>query len=255
MKVRELYSALDALWPRTLSADWDNDGLMCAADLEKEASRAVISLDGTLPAILRAKETGAVLVTHHPMIFRGVSSVAAGRAIPDRIIEAVRSGVAVMSFHTRLDAADGGVNDALSEKLGIAVAGKFGDEECPTIGRIGNLAASVTLEEFARCVKDALGSPFVRVTGDGSRKVSKIAVTGGSGGDFIDAARAAGADVLVTGECGYNRAEDGAESGKISVLEAGHYHTEAPVLPVIAKAIGELGIGTEIFDSYPQWNI
>ena len=255
MKVRELYSALDALWPRTLSAEWDNDGLMCDADPEKEAVRAVVSLDATLPAILRAKATGAVLVTHHPMIFRGVGSVAAGCAIPDRIIEAVRSGVAVMSFHTRLDAADGGVNDALADKIGVAVDCKFGDEECPTIGRIGTLAAPVTLNEFAWLVKNALGSDVVRVTGDGSRKVQKIAVVGGSGGDFIDAARAAGADVLVTGEGGYNRAEDGAESGKIAVLEAGHYHSEAPVLTVIAKAVGELGVETEIFGSYPQWII
>ncbi len=255
MKVRELYSALDALWPRTLSAEWDNDGLMCAADPEKEVVRAVVSLDATLPAIIRAKATGAVLVTHHPMIFRGVDSVAAGCAISDRIIEAVRSGVAVMSFHTRLDAADGGVNDALADKIGVSFNGKFGDEECPTIGRIGTLAALVTLNEFARLVKNALGSDVVRVTGDGSRKVQKIAVVGGSGGDFIDAARAAGADVLGTGECGYNRAEDGAESGKIAVLEAGHYHTEAPVLPVIASTLGSLGIETELFDSYPQWII
>ena len=255
MKVRELYSALDALWPRTLSAEWDNDGLMCASDPEREAARAVVSLDATLPAILRAKATGAVLVTHHPMIFRGTKTVVSGGAIPDRIIEAVRSGVAVMSFHTRLDAADDGVNDALAEKIGVAVSGKFGDEECPTIGRIGTLDAPVTQDEFARRVKNALGSPFVRVTGDASRKVSKIAVVGGSGGDFIDAAAAVGADVLVTGECGYNRAEDGAETGKIAVLEAGHYHSEAPVLPVIAKALGELGIETEIFESYPQWII
>ncbi|MBR3424099.1 MAG: Nif3-like dinuclear metal center hexameric protein [Clostridia bacterium] len=123
------------------------------------------------------------------------------------------------------------------------------------MGRIGTLAAPVTLDEFSLRVKNALGSPLVRVTGDGSRKVSKIAVVGGSGGDFIDAARAAGADVLVTGEVGYNRAEDGAETGKIAVLEAGHYHSEAPVLPVIAKALGELGIETEIFESYPQWTI
>ncbi len=254
MKVHELYSALDELWPRTLSAEWDNDGLMCASDPEAEAVRAVVSLDGSLPAILRAKETGAVLVTHHPMIFRGLTSVVAGGAIPDRIIEAVRSGVAVMSFHTRLDAADGGVNDALAGKIGVAVDGKFGDEECPTIGRIGALTfdALLTLEDYARLVKDALGSPFFRITGDVSRKVSRVAVVGGSGGDFIDAARAKGADVLVTGECGYNRAEDGAENKMIAVLEAGHYHTEAPVLPAIAKALGSLGVQTELFDSYPQ---
>ncbi|MBQ6262222.1 MAG: Nif3-like dinuclear metal center hexameric protein [Clostridia bacterium] len=255
MKIRELYASLDALWPRTLSAEWDNDGLMCAADPEREAVRAVVSLDATLPAIIRAKETGSVLVTHHPMIFRGAKNVVAGDAIPDRIIEAVRSGVAVMSFHTRLDAADCGVNDALAEKIGVAVSGTFGDEECPTIGRIGTLAAPVTLDEFSLRVKNALGSPLVRVTGDGSRIVSRIAAVGGSGGDFIDAARAAGADVLVTGEVGYNRAEDGAETGKIAVLEAGHYHSEAPVLPVIANALGELGIETEIFESYPQWTI
>ncbi|MBR3424100.1 MAG: Nif3-like dinuclear metal center hexameric protein [Clostridia bacterium] len=125
MKIRELYASLDALWPRTLSAEWDNDGLMCAADPEREAVRAVVSLDATLSAIARARTTGSVLVTHHPMIFRGAKNVVAGDAIPDRIIEAVRSGVAVMSFHTRLDAADCGVNDALAEKIGVAVSGKF----------------------------------------------------------------------------------------------------------------------------------
>lgn len=253
MNVRELYGALDALWSADLSAEWDNDGLMCSADPEKAVKRAVVSLDATLPAILRAKETGAILVTHHPMIFRGTGSVVAGDAVPDRIIEAVRSGVAVMSFHTRLDAADGGVNDALASKLGLSGLVKFGDAECPTLGRIGTVPGGpVPLDEFARLVKDALGSTVVRVTGEVSKPISKAAVVGGSGGDFIEAARRAGADVLVTGEAGYNRAEDGAETGKIAVVEAGHYHSEAPVLNVIAKELDALGIETEIFDSYPQ---
>ena len=252
MNVRELYSALDAMWGRSLSAEWDNDGLMCASDVQRPVTRAVVALDATITAIRRAEKTGSVLITHHPMIFRGAKTVVAGDAIPDRIIEAVRSGVAVMSFHTRLDAADGGVNDVLAERVGISVVSKFGDDETPTLGRIGTLEDPVTLEEFARLVKGALGAPFVRFTGDGMKTVSKIAVVGGSGGDFIDAARRAGADVLLTGEVGYNRAEDGAETGKIAVVEAGHYHSEAPVLPVMAKEIAALGIEAEIFDSYPQ---
>ncbi len=252
MNVKELYSALDAMWGRSLSAEWDNDGLMCASDVQRPVTRAVVALDATITAIRRAEKTGSVLITHHPMIFHGAKTVVAGDAIPDRIIEAVRSGVAVMSFHTRLDAADGGVNDALAAEVGISDISKFGDDETPTLGRIGTLVSPVTLEEFALFVKNALGAPFVRFTGDGMKTVSKIAVVGGSGGDFIDAARSAGADVLLTGECGYNRAEDGAENGRIAVLEAGHYHTEAPVLPVMAKVVGSLGIETELFEYYPQ---
>lgn len=252
VKVRELYDALSALWPESLSAGWDNDGLMCLCDEEAKTRRAVVALDATLPSILRAKEREAVLVTHHPMIFRGADSVVPGDAVSDRIIAAIRGNVAVMSFHTRLDAADGGVNDALAGKFGLPDVAKFGNEESPTLGRIGTLPSVTALDVFARAVRDALGSPTVRVTGDGVKKIRRVAVVGGSGGDFIGAALRSGADVLLTGDMGYNRAEDESESGKIAVIEAGHYFTEAPVLPVIAEAISSLGIETEIFDSNPQ---
>ncbi|MBQ7474399.1 MAG: Nif3-like dinuclear metal center hexameric protein [Clostridia bacterium] len=252
LTVRELSERLDAIWPPSLSAPWDNDGLMCAPDPDAPVRRAVVSLDATLPAIRYAAESGSVLVTHHPMIFRGLSSVVSGDFLSDRVIFALRNGVAVISAHTRLDAAKGGVNDALCAAVGIVPDRDFGDDESPTLGRVGTLSGGpLDACEFARRVKRALGSPAVTVTGDG--RISRVAVVGGSGGDFIVPALKAGADALLTGEAGYNSAEDGAENGAITVVEAGHYHTEAPVLPVIAEELGKLGVevGT-VFDSYPS---
>ena len=250
--VRELDLELSRVWGRELSAPWDNDGIMCASDPDSAVRCAVISLDATLPAILFAAERGAVLVTHHPMIFRGLPCVMGGETVSERVIAALSHGVPVLSYHTRLDAAKGGVNDALAEAVGLAPSTleTFGDDETPSIGRVGLLSSGpVDPSEFARAVKKALGAPFVRVTG--GKAVYRVAVTGGAGGDFLGAARRTGADAYLTGEVGYNKAEDAAEGG-FTVIEAGHYFTEAPVLSRIADAVSALGIPTETFVSDPQ---
>ena len=250
--VRELDRELSRLWERELSAPWDNDGIMCAADPDAPVRRAVISLDATLPAVLYAAERDAALVTHHPMIFRGLPSVQGGEAISDRVIAALFHGVPVLSYHTRLDAARGGVNDALAEIAGLdpSATETFGDEETPSIGRVGKLIGGpLDAVEFARRVGTALGAPFVRVSGNNT--VLRVAVVGGAGGDFLGAVRRTGADAYLTGEVGYNKAEDAAEGG-LTVIEAGHYFTEAPVLARMAEAVSSLGAEVEIFVSDPQ---
>ena len=77
-----------------------------------------------------------------------------------------------------------------------------------------------------------------------------MAVLGGSGKDLISSAAKAGADVFVTGESGYNAAEAAAESG-LCIIEAGHYHTEAPVCKVLADHVRGLGLEAEIFEYSP----
>lgn len=251
MTVRELYSMLENKYPRELSAPWDNDGLMCCSDPGAEVKKVLLSLDATKEAIEYAAKGGFdVLLTHHPMIFRGVRSFVGGEFPADRVLGALYGKVTVISLHTRLDAADGGVNDALAASMGFDPASleKFGDAECPTLGRIATMAEETDVDALAALVKNVLGAPSVRVTGRG--KVRRIALVGGSGKDLTGPAAAAGADVLVTGESGYNVAEDAAESSFCTV-EAGHYHTEAPVLDFLDLFIRTAApeITTEKFDS------
>lgn len=237
MTVLELYRALDARYPTSLSCSWDSDGLMLCPNPDREVRQAVFALDVTAATLTAALEAGAdVLITHHPMLFRPLKAVTPLTLNGQRTLAALAGGVAVISLHTRLDAAEGGVNDALAEKLGLAVSEKFGDEDSPTLGRIAVLPEAVSPADFARRVRDALGCP-VQVTGD--RPVQRIAIVGGDGKDFIGPATAAGADTLVTGAASYNTALDAAESG-LNVIEAGHYFTEAPVLERLAAQVTEL---------------
>ena len=247
MTISDLYAVLDARFPRELSCEWDNDGIMCCADRDREVKKVLVSLDATLEAILEASKRGCdLLLTHHPMIFKPLRCVDDDVFPSRRVIEAITNMVSVISLHTRLDAADDGVNDRLVETLGYRAEGKFGSPDAPRLGRYFDLDEPTDAERFAAFCKERLASPFVRVTGSG--KVRRVCVVGGSGSDLISSAREIGADLLLTGECSYNAAQDSAETGLI-IIEAGHFETEAPVCKALAAVCCELGIENEYFDS------
>ena len=237
MTIRELYAALDARYPRSLSWEWDNDGISCAPDLNAAVTGILISLDPTEDAVEAAVSGGCnVLLTHHPMLFRGLKTVDGHDTGSRKVIRLIQNGITAMAFHTRLDAADGGVNDALAARLGLTAVIPFGDHANPAgrpIGRVGNLPREMTAEEFAETVKAALNLPALVFAGCG-KPVRRVAVLGGAGDDDIAAAVAAGADTYVTGELRYHQLCD-APYGEINLIMAGHYHTEAPVLDRLAE--------------------
>ena len=247
MKVKELYEHIDSMYPRSLSCEWDNDGVMCCADGEAEITKVLISLDATFFAVQEAARRGCnVLLTHHPLLFKKPSSICLDEYLGKRVIESVRSGVSVLSFHTRLDAGTGGVNDCLVNALGFTAAGSFGGDDQPCLGRYFDVPEGIDAEELARLCKSKLGSEVVKINGHGKGK--RVCVVGGSGSDLLRAAIDMGGDILVTGECSYNAAQDAFEKGLI-VIEAGHYETEAPVCKRFAEICSALGLLYEVFDS------
>ncbi len=238
MKVRELYEKLEERIPRTLSCSWDNDGLMCCPDPEAEVRRVLVALDVTA----EVAETAIAgrydaVVSHHPLVFRPLRAVEPGDAVAKKVIRLLSAGVSVMSFHTRLDAVCGGVNDTLAAALGLSETVPFG-ENGESIGRIGMLPAPVTLEEFAQTVRRATGAPYV-LASDAGVPVRRVAVLGGSGSDDVQAARAAGADTYLSGELAYHHLIDAPEQG-MNLLAAGHFHTENPVCGTLRRIIAEL---------------
>ena len=242
MTIRELYAALDARFPRSLSCEWDNDGISCATDLTTPVSGIYIALDPTEDAVNAVIEAGCnVLLTHHPMLFRGLKTVDGHDTGSRKVIRLIQSGVTAMAFHTRLDAADGGVNDVLAARLGLTDVEPFGDDSNPAgkpIGRVGNLPEAMDAKAFAETVKEALCLPSLVFAGCG-KPIRRVAVLGGAGDDDIAAAVAAGADTYVTGELRYHQLCD-APYGEINLIMAGHYHTEAPVLDVLEAVCAEL---------------
>ena len=249
MNVKTLHEKLSERWPKTLSAAWDNDGIMVCADGNAEVKKVLVALDATHAVIKYAAENGFdTVITHHPMIFRGAKNVTPDTLTGRRIVDSLVNGVSVLSFHTRLDAADGGVNDELCRVLGFEACESFGEDDMATLGRIAEVPA-MTAGELAELVKEKLGCTSVRVNGDLSKTVTRVAFCGGDGKNFIYPALAAGCQAYITGDAGYNMAEDAAEDGLVTI-EAGHFHSEAPVCRVIAEAVrGLTGIEAEIVDS------
>ncbi len=256
MNVKELYDYLCDAIPGALSCGWDNDGLMATADLSREVKKVLVSLDATEAAVKYAAANGFdVLLTHHPMIFRGAKHVTPVTLDGRRIIGALTGGVTVMSFHTRLDAVEGGVNDTLCRVLGWESDGVFGDEEAPTLGRLVTLSDGMTLRALAAHVKGCLNAPMVKlIAADADCKVTRIALCGGDGKDFTYPALVEGAQVLITGNSSYNMGQDGAECG-IATIEAGHFETEDPVCAVLGEKLSAVGIDFERYTSRMEFVI
>lgn len=246
MTVNELYEKLSLRIPASLSCEWDNDGLMCCADGTEEVKRVLIALDVTADVVDTAVRGGFdLIISHHPLIFKGLKAVNEENYVAAKTVRLIKNGISVMSFHTRLDAVEGGVNDVLASRLGLTDVSVMpnGDE---TIGRVGELPAEMSISAFAEWVADILGAPAVRYA-DSGRSVKRVAVLGGEGGDDIGAAINAGADTFVSGRLGYHNMVDAPEMG-INLIEAGHFYTEAPVCEALAAMVKEIDrkIETEI---------
>lgn len=249
MTVFEFHEKLTELFPRSLSVQWDNDGIMASRNTRAEVRRVLVALDPTDAAVRYAADNGFdTLLVHHPLIFKPLKSVAPDACVGRRVVSAIIDGVSVISLHTRLDSGDGGVNDTLLKTLGFEPDGVFGDDEHGTMARYAEIPP-IGAGELASLIKDKLGSDCVRLTGDPHRTVHRLGVCGGGGGGLLDAATSVGCDVFLTGECGYNKSQNAAEDGLITI-EAGHFFTEAPVCGVLAYLAESLaGAEVEYFDS------
>lgn len=192
-------------------------------------------MDVTPEAIDYAIENGYdLIISHHPLIFKGVKSVSGDFGIPSRIIKLIKNDVSVMSFHTRFDAVDGGVNDALAELFELTDVEKVLCDGIEMM-RVGNLKEEISIEEFVALVKEKLGCDYLNFASD-SGKVYRLAVLGGGGGSYIRDAHFAGADTYLSGEIGYHNLTD-CKDNHINLVEAGHYFTEYPSLQNLAKFV------------------
>ncbi len=237
MNLTEFEAYLEARIPSALRCHWDNDGRMLLPEPNRQIKRVIVALDATQAVIDRAVEAGADLIlTHHPYIFRPLRSIDQASQIA-----LIRAGVAVYSFHTRLDAMEGGVNDRLAQVLGIRDCVPFGEDN---MGRVGYLDDALTADAFARMLKDRLGSQSVTVY-DAKRPIRRVALLGGAGKDLIADAIKVGADAFVTGEAGYNALLD-AEGSGMSIFCAGHYETEFPICDTLARFAREANPNAEV---------
>lgn len=232
--VHDIESALYALAPKALAAEWDNVGLL-AGSADREVRSVLVALDITEPVVEEAERMGAdLIVSHHPVIFHPVKSITDRDPSGRLLIRLVRSGTGAVCMHTNLDAAQGGVNDALASALGLQDAAPAAEGGIP---RIGTLPEAMALPGFLARVKNALRPNGLRYV-DGGRPIRKVAAGGGACGDFLWEAAALGCDAFVTADLKYNHFLDAGVLG-LTVIDAGHFPTEDVVCPMVVRYLRE----------------
>ena len=245
--VRDIDIYFGKISPKELSESWDNDGVMICSRPDKEVKKVLVALDATADVIQYAGKKGFdLIVTHHPFIFKKISRITGFEY--DNLKMLIKNDISVLSYHTRLDSAEGGVNDVLAYTLGLCDTHGFGGER-NDFGRIGKLPCEMSGEEFAFYLKEKLGCD-VRCAFNEGKKINTVAVLGGSGKDFVYEAMLCGADAYVTSEIPHNLFID-AKMRDFALYDCGHYYTENPVCEKIKKLIDDNfeGLEVEIFDT------
>ncbi len=248
MTLSELEQALFNLWPRRYAAAWDNVGMQ-AGDPAAPVRKVLVALDVTDGVAGEAERLGAdCIVSHHPLLFSPARSVLAGG--PGGLVyRLVRSGVGVISMHTNLDAAPGGLADRFASLFLPSITGRFAAEpDRPDIffGRLGQIRP-IPLSALLDRTRGLLGGPL-RYVGDPGRAVSVLALLNGAGKDYIDEAAALGADAYITADLGYHAFQHARELG-LAVIDAGHFQTERHAPALFADALRQAAPALEIVES------
>ena len=227
-KIKDIIEFTESFAPLSSAMEFDNVGLLIGNENTK-INKAVVALDITDEVIGEALENNAeLIISHHPVIFDALKNIPSN-SIVYRLIE---NNLNALCLHTNLDLSpEFGVNTCLAEAVGVKNA-EFVEEECLYIGELDRETDN---KQFAENVKQALGCKGLRYTLP-DKKVKKVAICSGSGGDLAPLAEENGADVLLTGEIKHHDILNANKLG-IAIIDAGHFKSEDIVITPFTKKL------------------
>ena len=239
MKIKEVLSALERFAPLPLQEDWDNAGLQIGLT-ETEASGALLCLDVNEDIVDEAIAKGCnIIVSHHPLLFRGLKCISGADYVQRSVIKAIKHDICIVSMHTNMDNARGGVNFKIAEKIGLDDVRFFAakaDEDAGS-GVVGVLPSPMNARDFIMFVKKAFGVECAMCNELLQRPVRKVAICGGAGDFLLPQAISEGADAFITGEMHYH-VYFGNEQ-KIQICVIGHYQSEQFTSEIFKSIISE----------------
>ena len=233
--VADILNFIEGIAPPYMKMDWDNCGLLCGRK-DKEVRKILVALDPFRNVIQEAIDLGAdLIVTHHPLIFRNpLMAVNEDTETGRLVLELMEHGIAAINAHTNLDLAPGGINDVLAQTLGLQNIEIINPIENYGLLRCGTVTEQ-PLTAFLTAVKENLHCDGLRYV-DTGKPVRKVAVGGGSCADEMEEALDAGCDTFVTADVKYNQFRTAYELG-LNLIDAGHFHTENPTMPILAEKL------------------
>lgn len=229
MTLSNLLASFEKLWPKESAEDWDRPGLM-VGNPSQEINKVLLAVDVTSEVIDQAIQTGCqLLLTHHPMLLRGVHELGELTLKGNLVAKAIKSGLAIFSAHTNADIAQGGVSQSLAQALELrnlapldAVSGH---------GIVGDVD-EMKLIDYARKISRAIPATAqgIRVAGDSEKLISRVGLVAGAGDSFLGMASLAGIDLFITSDLRHHPAQDFIEQSKLTdgpaLIDIAHWAAE-----------------------------
>ncbi len=229
MTLSNLLASFEKLWPKESAEDWDRPGLM-VGNPSQEINKVLLAVDVTSEVIDQAIQTGCqLLLTHHPMLLRGVHELGELTLKGNLVAKAIKSGLAIFSAHTNADIAQGGVSQSLAQALELrnlapldAVSGH---------GIVGDVD-EIKLIDYARKISRAIPATAqgIRVAGDSEKLISRVGLVAGAGDSFLGMASLAGIDLFITSDLRHHPAQDFIEQSKLTdgpaLIDIAHWAAE-----------------------------
>lgn len=231
MILGDFISAFEKHYPVVLAEPWDRVGLV-VGDRTQSVQRVLLAVDIT-EEVARQAVAGHfdLLLTHHPLYLRGTSFLSCDDSKGRIVADLIRANCALYTAHTNADIASGGVSDSLASLVGLRHI-----ESPEGALRVGTIDP-IPLGDFAQHVAQVLpaGPTGLLVGGDPERQISRVAVSGGAGDSYLDAAHAAGADVYLAADFRHHPALEHLDH--TALLCGSHWATEWPWLPRLAEQL------------------
>ncbi|ROQ06058.1 MULTISPECIES: Nif3-like dinuclear metal center hexameric protein [unclassified Curtobacterium] len=243
--LRELQAVIEDLWPAAGAEAWDAVGLV-AGDPDATVEHVHLAVDAVPATAREAVELGAgLLLTHHPLLLRGVTTIAESTYKGSVLATLVRGGSALIAAHTNADVVTTGTSAVLADRIGLTDQRPLdaGADPATGIGRVGLLAEGTTLGGLARKLVDLLPptATGVRVSGDFDQPVRTVALCAGAGDSLLGHPAVLAADVYITSDLRHHPASEFREQallgGGPALIDTSHWATEWLWLDVAAAQL------------------
>ena len=232
--IRDITDAIEEFAPLSIQETWDNSGLIIGFP-EAPVTGVLVGFDCTEALVEEALAVGAdLIVTHHPLIYGGLTRIDPADPVGAAVIKAVKYGIAVYAAHTTADKVSEGVSRAMARRLGLEGCSVLSGSDGVGFGLVGDLPSPMPALQFVRMVKDRFFAEALRCSRPVDVPVSRVAVCGGSGSGFIPDAISAGAQAYVTADITYHRFYTRKD---FMVIDIGHFESEVEVVDILMSVI------------------
>ena len=209
-KINDILKLLDKIAPFELQEEWDNSGLIVGS-LNDEFDKIYLSLDID-SELIEALESNSLLITHHPLIFKGLKKLDFEKYPANIIQKMIKKDIKLISMHTNYDKTH--LNRYVAQKV-------LGYEVINCEEFVCYFEVEEKFDIFAKSIQKRLQLPFLK-TVIGKDFIRKAAITTGSGAELLNAVEA---DCFLTGDIKYHQAYE-AKENRLSMIEIGHFESE-----------------------------